>query len=175
MLKLVSFIVFSESVRSLENLTKPIFEMKNLLITLFTLSALAFGCTANMDLAEPAKTSGLDNLHYYVIALKGIQKPDSQTLLDAKNQLSAFNNNHFAEQNLRLSSIYLGEGEESATPVMIVRRFADESLAQDYHKQLSKEKSTLFKASWNAIGTPISQTNYRNMLGAKSIEGFISD
>ncbi len=155
--------------------------MKNFAYTLF-LFTLFLSCQSNsiIDTLPELQTEEVsfvhepESLHYYLIALKKIETPDKASLDEMKNLLSDFIQNHFEEDKLRISNIYLSEGENSVRPVLIVRRFSGKAIASNFHQELLKTHPKKFKNKKKIRSFPISQTNYRNVLRQKNLEGYFS-
>ena len=105
--------------------------------------------------------------HYLIASLKS-----SEALRDAKDAVNDYNQEHFAKKAYRANSIYLQSGNK--TPLIVVRRFKNKADAMEYYNKVSAEQGKYLGDGVEAEVFVIAQTNYREILKAKSVTEYIS-
>ena len=109
----------------------------------------------------------MDELHYLVIAFN---KKDTD-LNDAKIKVSTFNNKYNKNDRLRITNAYLGP--DSKTPTLVVRRFRNGAEAMKYVSNATeREKEFLNYETFDYTIYAVSQSNYREVLKARSLEDY---
>lgn len=108
-----------------------------------------------------------EELHYVLVVFT---EPGA-AINDAKINISKYNNKYAKLDRLRLTNMFLGQ--ENNTPVLVMRRFRSGELAQEYVKQATeKEQEFLSFGEYDYTLFSVSQTNYREILKARSAEGY---
>ncbi len=79
-------------------------------------------------------------------------------------------NQYHKLDRIRISNVYLGEGND--TPVLVMRRFKDAAEAMKYYEGVQRQKKDFINSSMPYKLFPISQSNYREVLKARSDEGY---
>lgn len=95
-----------------------------------------------------------DQVHSVIIALA-----DAATLNDAKNFVSDFNKKYHDLEKLRVSDVFLVNGE-ARTPLIVIRRFKDKADAMRYYEGVNKNKKDFIPEKLRYELYPISQANY---------------
>ena len=96
---------------------------------------------------------------------------DKIDLNAAKIKVSDYNEAYHSLDKLRISNVYLGDGNNF--PVLVLRRFKDKTAAMEYFTGIQKNPKDFIDPK--AMGFqlfPITQTNYREVLRNRSIEGY---
>ncbi|RMF21954.1 MAG: hypothetical protein D6765_14950, partial [Bacteroidetes bacterium] len=108
-----------------------------------------------------------NKLHYVIVVFNG-----QIDLNEAKNQIADYHREFHKLDRLRLSNIYLGTQKERR-PIIVIRRFKNKDEAMKYYEgvQLNRDKF-LDPKQFQYELFPITQNNYREILRAKSIEGY---
>jgi len=111
----------------------------------------------------------IDQVHSIIIALN-----DGATLNDAKNFVSDYNRKYHDLEKLRISDVYLVNGE-ARTPLIVVRRFKDKADAMRFYEGVQKNKQDFIPEKFRYEMYPISQANYGKLFSSvKSIEAYKS-
>ncbi|MEM1218017.1 MAG: hypothetical protein AAGH79_03865 [Bacteroidota bacterium] len=109
-----------------------------------------------------------DKPHYVIITFS---KSDI-SLTGTKTAVSDFHRKYFKLEKLRTSNIYLGD-IESRVPIIVVRRFKDKAKAMEYYDAVMKNKADFIQEEGFTYQLyPVSQGNYRNILKAKTLDGY---
>jgi tetratricopeptide (TPR) repeat protein len=119
------------------------------------------------EAAPGAFTVNDSDLHYVIIVFES----DKIDLNAAKIRVSDYNEAYHSLDKLRISNVYLGDGNN--IPVLVLRRFKDKTAAMDYFMGIQKNAKDFIDPK--AMGFqlfPITQTNYREVLRNRSIEGY---
>jgi hypothetical protein len=95
-----------------------------------------------------------------------------EALRDAKDAVNDYNQEFFAKKAYRANSIYLQSGNK--TPLIVVRRFKNKADAMEYYNKVSVERGKYLGEGVEADIFVIAQTNYREILKAKSVTEYIS-
>ncbi len=107
------------------------------------------------------------DLHYVIIVFES----DKIDLNAAKITVSDYNEAYHSLDKLRISNVYLGDGNN--IPVLVLRRFKDKTAAMDYFTGIQKNaKDFIDPKAMRFQLFPITQTNYREVLRNRSIEGY---
>jgi len=109
----------------------------------------------------------MNELHYMIIVFN-----DEDTDLNAaKVKVAEFNNKYNKTDRLRVTNVYLGAGNK--TPVLVIRRIKSGELAMKYvNNAIDREKEFLNAGKFNYDIFAVSQSNYREILKARSVEGY---
>lgn len=108
-----------------------------------------------------------DQVHSIIIALS-----DGASLNDAKNFVSDYNRKYHDLEKLRISDVYLVNGEVR-TPLIVIRRFKDKADAMRYYDGVQKNKKDFIDEKLRYEIYPISQGNYGKLFSSvKSIEAY---
>lgn len=111
----------------------------------------------------------VDQVHSIIIALT-----DGTSLSDAKNFVSDYNRKYHDLEKLRISDVYLVNGEVR-TPLIVIRRFKDKDDAMRYYEGIQKNKKDFIPEKLRYEIYPISQGNYGKLFSSvKSIEAYKS-
>lgn len=108
-----------------------------------------------------------DELHYLILVFTA-QNVD---LNEVKIAVSEFNQQYYRSSRLRITNVYLGQ--ENDVPVLVMRRFQNGEAAMEYiatTRQNSEEWLDADLLGFNMYA--VSQSNYREILGARSIAGY---
>lgn len=89
---------------------------------------------------------------------------------DLRNQVSDYNEKYHKLDKIRPASIYVGA--DNKTPVIVLRRFKDRNEAMRYYDGIQKNKSDFIKPGIPYEVYPISQNNYRQIIRARSVDGY---
>jgi tetratricopeptide (TPR) repeat protein len=109
----------------------------------------------------------MKELHYLLVVFR---KTDSD-LNAAKIKVADFNEKYNKTDRLRVTNVYLGTDNE--TPVLVMRRFKSGEDAMTYLKNATeREKEFLDGAKFDYDIYAVSQTNYREVLKARTVEGY---
>ncbi|MCB0705955.1 MAG: tetratricopeptide repeat protein [Saprospiraceae bacterium] len=105
-------------------------------------------------------------MHYVIIVF------DSQIdLAQAKVKVSDFNKQFYNVDRLKVANMYLGDAE-ARIPVIVIRRFNGATKAMEFYNTVQQNVEQFLGKDFNYQVYPISQTNYRNVLRSKSVEGY---
>ncbi|MCB0676109.1 MAG: tetratricopeptide repeat protein, partial [Saprospiraceae bacterium] len=118
-------------------------------------------------LAESPFQVQFDQPHYLIVVF-----PEGVNLNDAKAKVSDFNREFHQLDKLRISNIYLGESAEDRLPVIVIRKYDDKDAVMRYYDGVMKNRASFLPANTSFELYPISQDNYRQILKAKSIDGY---
>jgi len=105
-------------------------------------------------------------VHYMIVVLKG----KKLNLNDAKIEVSNYNREFHKTEKLRISNIYLGA--DTDTPILVIRRFKNKEKALAYFKGVMKDKKKFLGNNNNYEVFAVTQHNYREILKAKSLDGY---
>lgn len=95
-----------------------------------------------------------EQVHSIIIALE-----DASALNDARNAVSDYNKKYHDLEKLRISDVYLINGE-ARTPLIVVRRFKNKEDAMRYYNGIQKNMKDFIPAKYKNNVYPITQTNY---------------
>lgn len=117
--------------------------------------------------ASGAFTVNQQDLHYILIVFESAEV-DINT---AKNKVSDYNRTFHDLARLRISNVYLGQNNN--IPVLVLRRFENQADAMVYYNGISKNSSSFVDvAAFPHKVYAISQSNYREVLKARQLEGY---
>lgn len=109
----------------------------------------------------------MKELHYLLVVFR---KADSD-LNTAKIKVADFNEKYNKTDRLRVTNVYLGADND--TPVLVMRRFKSGEDAMTYLKNATaREKEFLDGAKFDYDIYAVSQSNYREVLKERSVEGY---
>jgi tetratricopeptide (TPR) repeat protein len=117
-------------------------------------------------LAKELYSNTPDDLHYVLVVLQ----ESSMTLDIAKNKISDFNKQFYSLDQLKISNIVLGENNQ--LPVVVVRRFNNKASAMKYFDAIQKNRKDFIENPTLYEVFAISQSNYRNLVSARSVEAY---
>jgi tetratricopeptide (TPR) repeat protein len=108
-----------------------------------------------------------NELHYVIIVFDS----DAIDLNANKIKVSDFNRKYFNLDKLRISNVYLGESND--VPVLVLRRFKDKEAAMSYYDGVVKNGADFINPGEVPFQIfPITQSNYREVLRNRSVEGY---
>lgn len=108
-----------------------------------------------------------DEIHYILIVFANREV----RLNDLKVDLEEFNQQYNKLDRLRSTPIYIGRDNE--TPMLVMRRFKDAVEAMSYYRNATERRNEFLGGTEeNYIVLPVSQSNYREILKARSIAGY---
>ena len=109
----------------------------------------------------------MDEIHYVLIVFSS---PDA-LLNELKIELEDYNNQYHKLDRIRSTPIFIGR--ENETPVLVMRRFKNGREAMDYFRTTEQNRSEFLSGSGQSFEVyPISQSNYREVLKARSFAGY---
>ena len=119
----------------------------------------------NNDDSDPVKkfVLGDDRLHYVIVILN-----KNADLEEAKIVVSEFDSKYHRTDALNVSSMFFST--ESETPVVVVRKFRDKTVALKYTEGVAKNGQDFLKGTYEVFA--ISQDNYREVIRQKTIEAY---
>ncbi len=110
----------------------------------------------------------MDELHYLIIVFND----EDSDLNAAKIKVAQFNNKYNKADRLRVVNVYLGTGK-AKTPVLVIRRIKSGQLAMKYvNNATDREQEFLDAGKFDYNIYAVSQSNYREILKARSVEGY---
>lgn len=108
-----------------------------------------------------------NELHYVIIVFES----DAIDLNANKIKVSDYNRKYHNLDKLRISNVYLGQSND--VPVLVLRRFKDKSEAMSYYDGVQKNGGDFINAREVPYQLfPITQSNYREVLRNRSVEGY---
>jgi tetratricopeptide (TPR) repeat protein len=120
----------------------------------------------NTDVGGSFKPS-MDQLHYIIVVFND---PEVD-LNEAKVSVNKFNNEYNKLDRLRITNVYLGQ--ENDVPALVLRRFKSGKAAMDYlNNAENNDRDFLNAGKFNYDIYAVSQTNYREILKARSVESY---
>ena len=109
----------------------------------------------------------MDEIHYVLVVFNDRDAP----LNELKGQVEAYNEEYHAGDRLRSTPIFIGQDNE--TPVLVLRRFKTGQDALDFYQGTERNSGDfLSEAELGFTVYPVSQTNYREILKARSFAGY---
>lgn len=109
----------------------------------------------------------MNELHYLLVVFK---KEDTD-LNEAKIKVAEFNEKYNKTDRLRVTNVYLGA--DNKTPVLVIRRVKSGEDAMTYvNNAIEREKEFLNAGKYDYDVYAVSQSNYREVLKARSVEGY---
>ena len=109
----------------------------------------------------------LDEIHYVLVVFDDREAP----LNDLKGSLEAYNEKYHKLERLRSTPIFIGQDNE--TPVLVLRRFKTGQDAQAFYRDTQQHQDEFLQDSGLSFKVyPVSQTNYREILKARSFDGY---
>jgi hypothetical protein len=109
----------------------------------------------------------MDEIHYILITFTD---PEIK-LNDIKVELADYHEKYHKLDRLRSTPIYIGTEEK--TPVLVVRRFKTGQEAMTYYRNGQQNDTEFLGQSKPEFAVyPVSQTNYREILKARSFAGY---
>ncbi len=111
--------------------------------------------------------ASMDEIHYVLVVFDDREAP----LNELKGGLEAYNEKYHKLDRLRSTPIFIGQDNE--TPVLVLRRFKAGQDAQAYYLNSQKHQDEFLQDSGLRFTVyPVSQTNYREILKARSFAGY---
>ena len=107
-----------------------------------------------------------DKLHYMIVVFDEA----GVALNEAKAAISDYNRQFHKLDKLRISNIYLGSSTK--TPIIVIRRYKTKDNAMDYYEGVLKNTEEFLPNVPDFKLYPVTQNNYREILKAKSLEGY---
>lgn len=107
-----------------------------------------------------------NELHYVIVVFNEGQGQ----LNDLRVKISDYNEKYHKLDKIRPASIYLGQ--DNKTPVVVLRKFKDKNEAMRYYDGIQKNKTEFVEAGIPFEVMPISQNNYRQIIRARSVDGY---
>lgn len=107
-----------------------------------------------------------EDQHYIIIVLK----ENGLSLDDAKIKASDFNRLYFNLDQLKVSNIVIGENNQ--TPVVVVRRFNNQTAAMKYYDAITKNRKDFHEDVTKYEVFAISQNNYRTLISNRSADTY---
>lgn len=101
-----------------------------------------------------------DQVHSVIIALE-----DGSALNDSRNAVSDYNRKYHDSERLRISDVYLINGEVR-TPLIVVRRFKNKDDAMRYYNAVQKNKADFIPSKYSYEVYAITQTNYGKLFAS---------
>ncbi|MEL6392183.1 MAG: tetratricopeptide repeat protein [Bacteroidota bacterium] len=112
-------------------------------------------------------TSTPDELHYLILVFTS----RNVDLNEVKIAVSEYNQEYFRSARLRITNVYLGQ--ENDVPVLVMRRFQNGEDAMEYISTTEQNANEWLDADLLGFNMyAVSQSNYREILGARSIAGY---
>lgn len=108
-----------------------------------------------------------DNSSHYLMVV--IDK-ESVKIEDAKIAVSNYNLANHKLDRIKITTITLGDNLEQ--PVLVLRRFKNRSEVMKYYEGVGKNKGDFMPAQARYELYPITQSNYRQILRAKKLDGY---
>ncbi|MFT6000941.1 MAG: tetratricopeptide (TPR) repeat protein [Neolewinella sp.] len=109
----------------------------------------------------------MKELHYILIVFNEYDT----NLNEAKIKVSEFNAKYNKVDRLRTTNVYLGA--DNKTPVLVVRRLKSGEVAKTYvDNMIQREKGFLNVGKYDYEIYAISQSNYREVLKARTVKGY---
>ncbi len=107
-----------------------------------------------------------DEQHYVIIVLR----ENGISLNDAKIKASDFNRLYFNLDQLKISNIVIGDNNQM--PVIVVRRFNNQSSAMKYYDAITKNRKDFIEDVTLYEIFAISQNNYRSLVANRSVDTY---
>ncbi len=108
-----------------------------------------------------------EKVHYIIVVLDG----KSMKLNDAKIAVADYNREYHKLDRLRISNIYLGQ--DTDTPILVIRRFKDKTKAMAYYQNANDDKKNFMGSNKTGFEIfAVNQYNYRQILKSKSLDGY---
>lgn len=104
-------------------------------------------------------------LHYVIIVFN-----ENVKLNDYKIVVSDYNRKYHKLDKIRISNVFLGKKND--TPVLVLRRFKNKDIAMKYYDGIQKNIEEYIDKSVDYSILPITQSNYRKVLKARSVAGY---
>jgi tetratricopeptide (TPR) repeat protein len=109
-----------------------------------------------------------NELHYVII----IFESDEIDLNANKITVSDYNRTYHSLDKLRISNVYLGQNND--VPVLVLRRFKDKNAAMGYFNGVQKNNDDFIDLDDTSYQMfPITQSNYREVLRNRSVDGYL--
>lgn len=108
-----------------------------------------------------------NQVHFVLVAYN-----DEVNLNAAKANLSDYNKKFHRSQRLTISNVFLGADPKNRRPMLIVRRFNNRAAAMKYYDSANKNPGEFQKQDVTFELFAISLSNYREILQAKTLNGY---
>lgn len=131
-------------------------------------AALPGGTTTDANATQKFNLED-DQLHYIVISFESDTK-----INDKKNDISDYNLRFYKLEKLRVTPLFLGNEADSRKPLIVIRRFKNKEAAMEYYTGVQRNLKEFIRSDPDAGFQifAISQNNYREILRAKSLDGY---
>lgn len=108
-----------------------------------------------------------DELHYLLVVFRET-KTDLNT---AKIKVAEYNKKYHELSRLRISNVFIGEG--NSVPLLVLRRFKGKSEAMEYFDGVQRNSADFIDPATVPFDLyAVSQSNYRTIIKARSVEGY---
>jgi hypothetical protein len=133
-----------------------------------TTANLPGGQKSSVEAGDAAFVRGEEEqIHYIIIA------GDAQmNINDAKNAVSDFNRKYYRLEKLSLTNMFIGQDEDTRTPVIIIRRFNNGGDAMKYYETAVSNLSELVPGASVEV-MAISLDNYRELIRLQSVSEYL--
>ncbi len=120
---------------------------------------------------EDTESFNLDpeKLHYVLVVL---YSKSSKTMTSSKIDVSSFNQKHFKNDKLKISSIFLNK--EDGSQIILVRKFRNMDLAMTYFKKVQDNRESFIKSEVEYDIFAVTQKSYREIVKQKSVNAYRS-
>ncbi|WP_238749190.1 type IX secretion system periplasmic lipoprotein PorW/SprE [Neolewinella maritima] len=109
----------------------------------------------------------MDEIHYVLVVFDDREAQ----LNELKDKLEAYNEKYNKTDRLRSTPIFIGQDNE--VPVLVLRRFKTGQDAQAYYRSTQQHQTEFLNDVGQSFTVyPVSQTNYREILKARSFDGY---
>ncbi len=109
-----------------------------------------------------------EKIHYALVVIND----QNIKLTDAKIEVSNYHRKYHKLDKLKISNIFLGQNSD--TPILVIRRFKGKAEAMDYYTGIKKNKEEYLKVTSKYQYFVINQYNYRQVIKLKSIDDYVS-
>ena len=108
-----------------------------------------------------------EELHYIILVFQS----RNVDLNEVKIAISEYNQTYNRQDRLRITNVYLGQNND--TPVLVMRRFQNAGKAMEYLRTTEQNEDEWVNADILGFEVfAVSQSNYREILRARSIAGY---
>jgi len=108
-----------------------------------------------------------DKMHFVTVIL---YNPEDKIVDKAKISISDYNLNYHKSENLKMTSLELEP--DSNTPIILIRKFDQKSIAMKYYNGIKRKPNEFIKDFPNFEFFVVTQNNYREILRLKSFKEY---